>query len=123
MDKDKVLELINGVGRKLHLEDYEVAAILKTYRGFVRYAKGHEVPVFRLGKNKTCWNNVLGSMSEYPQRVKWTEQYCPECRERLLEIWYSTPRIEWEAMAGSAGYLKVCLNCFCCFDYRENLIS
>lgn len=124
MDKDKVMELIMQVGKELHLNEVETNAILKKYRGFIRYPREHDVPEFRSGRHVIfIWNYVLGSMSEYPHEVQWMEERCPECGERLLRIWLSTPRESWEALAGRAGHMKVCVNCLSQFDYKMELLN
>ena len=123
MDKNEVIELIKEAGRKLGLTEVEINAVLKKYRGFVFYEEGHDVPKIIRGKIPTCWNTVLGSMYDYPWEVKWSEKICPECGERLLEIWYTSPRVDWEALAGFAGRMKVCLSCFSNFDFKEEIMS
>lgn len=123
MYKNEVIELIKETGERLGLTEVETNAVLKKYRGFVIYEEGYDVPKIVSGKIPTCWNTVLGSMYDYPWEVKWTEKMCPECGERLLEIWYTSPRVDWEALAGSAGHMKVCLSCLSHFDFKEEKMS
>lgn len=123
MDRNEMKELINGIGLKLGLNEVETAAVMKKYRGFVWYDNDADVPQIICGKRPTCWNNVLCSMYDYPWEVKRTEKICPECGERLLEIWCSSPRVDWENLAGSAGHMKICLSCLSNFDYKEELMN
>ena len=57
------------------------------------------------------WKDVLVSMYIMPERVKITETICPDCRENLIELYFSSPKWTWASMCGRAGVMTICPNC------------
>lgn len=57
------------------------------------------------------WNDVLASMYINPVKVKITEIVCPNCGEKLVELYFSSPAWTWRELCGRGGHMTICPNC------------
>ena len=57
------------------------------------------------------WNDVLASMYTNPEKVKITEIVCPNCGEKLVELYFSSPALTWRELCGRGGHMTICPNC------------
>lgn len=57
------------------------------------------------------WNDVLASMYTMPEKVKITELVCPNCGEKLVELYFSSPAWTWRELCGRGGHMTICPNC------------
>lgn len=57
------------------------------------------------------WPDVLASMYTMPENVKITETVCPNCGEKLIELYFSSPSWTWRALCGRGGQMTICPNC------------
>lgn len=57
------------------------------------------------------WNDVLASMYTMPEKVKITELACPNCGEKLVELYFSSPAWTWKALCGRGGHMTICTEC------------
>ena len=57
------------------------------------------------------WNDVLASMHTMPEKVKITEIVCPNCGEKLVELYFSSPAWTWRELCGRGGHMTICPNC------------
>ena len=69
------------------------------------------------------WNDVLVSMYTMPERVKITETICPDCGEKLVELYFSSPKWTWASMCGRAGYMTICPKCPQQVDFKRTVMN
>lgn len=69
------------------------------------------------------WFDVLSSMYTIPDKVYMTDDICPNCGTRMLQIYFSSPSWTWRKLCGRAGYMTLCPNCPKQVSYRGSLMS
>ena len=131
MEKEKVKVLVRNLMEKLHIKNRDLDDIMHCYT-----ADGYSIPIFKnklnafLGKESEendeiaddefpesarkvyfPWIDVIGSMVEHPEDVRYTETVCPDCGEKLLLLEFWSPHWTWRALCGRSGPMLICPNC------------
>ena len=57
------------------------------------------------------WEHVIESMRKYREKVCYTSERCPDCGEKLIELFYSSPESTWQQLCGRAGIMRICPTC------------
>ena len=57
------------------------------------------------------WVDVLCSMLEAPDAIEVTEETCPLCGHKLLNIHFSSPCWTWNELCGRKGPMTICPAC------------
>lgn len=57
------------------------------------------------------WSEVLASMYTDPEGVSVIDSLCPDCRENLIRLKFSTSAWTWEELYGRGGYMTICPEC------------
>lgn len=57
------------------------------------------------------WEDVFASMMNSPEKVCLSSQTCPECGERLILLYFSSPDWTWQELCGRAGDMLICPQC------------
>lgn len=68
-------------------------------------------------------DDIMGSMREWPDRVKQISDKCPKCGTSLVSFYYSYPPIAWKELAGRAGTMTICPKCGKSLSFRLELMS
>lgn len=69
------------------------------------------------------WNDVLASMYTNPEKVKIMEIVCPNCGEKLVELYFSSPTWTWRALCGRGGHMTICPNCPQQVDFKLEILN
>lgn len=67
------------------------------------------------------WEDVFASMREGYKKVKKQTKKCHECHKNTYVIWFSSPVWTWEEMCGTAGPMRICINCPKQIDYESSI--
>lgn len=57
------------------------------------------------------WKDVLASMCVKPDKVYLTQEICPDCGEKLIRLYFSSPYRRWRHLCGRAGTMTICVSC------------
>ena len=57
------------------------------------------------------WDDVLASMKSQPDRVCISDIQCPDCGEKYVALYFSSPAWTWRNLCGRAGTMKICTKC------------
>ena len=57
------------------------------------------------------WEHVIESMRKYQDKVCYTSERCPDCGEKLIELFFSSPDSTWQQQCGRAGIMRICPKC------------
>lgn len=131
MEKEKVEVLVRDLMEKLHIKNRDLDDIMRCYT-----ADGYTIPIFKDNLNIPLredreendeieddefpesarkvyfpWIDVIGSMVEHPEDVRYTETVCPDCGEKLLLLEFWSPHWTWRALCGRSGPMLICPNC------------
>lgn len=129
MEKEKVEVFVKDLMEKLQMKNRELDDIMRCYS-----AEGHAIPFFKnevsiLKQNDVGnkgsddeilesarkvyfpWIDVIGSMMEHPEEVRYVENVCPDCGEKLLLLEFWSPHWTWRALCGRSGPMLICPNC------------
>lgn len=71
-----------------------------------------------------AWRDVVLSMLEYPDSVKFSTNTCEICgKNSLVEIYFHSPLCTWEKLCGTAGKMTLCPDCKRQVNYRVTLMN
>ena len=57
------------------------------------------------------WEDVFASMMKSPEKVSLSSETCPDCGERLIQLYFSSPDWTWRELCGRAGDMLICPKC------------
>ena len=57
------------------------------------------------------WEDVFASMMKNPEKVCLSSKTCPDCGERLIQLYFSSPDWTWRELCGRAGDMLICPKC------------
>lgn len=57
------------------------------------------------------WDDVAVSMLKTPEAVMLESLPCYRCGNQTVKLWFSSPPFTWQHLCGSAGNMRVCLQC------------
>lgn len=69
------------------------------------------------------WEDVMASMLEEPDKIRMLDDYCPDCGNRYIEMYFSSPAWTWQQLCGRAGTMKLCCNCPKQEDFRLEIMN
>lgn len=69
------------------------------------------------------WNDVIGSMIEHPKKIRVLEALCPDCGEKYVELYFSSPDWTWRQLCGRAGTMTICCHCPKQVDFRLEIMN
>lgn len=69
------------------------------------------------------WEDVLASMMKHPEEVSQTSVSCPNCGEKIIKIYFSSPAWTWKKLCGRAGDMYICPKCHAQKDFIMTLLS
>ena len=69
------------------------------------------------------WEDVLASMEKHPEKVCLSAGTCPDCGERLVQLYFSSPDRTWQQLCGRAGDLLVCPKCHTQKDFILKILN
>ena len=56
------------------------------------------------------WRDVLACMIA-KQKLVLSESVCPDCGERMVVFYYTSPAWTWNSLCGRAGVITICPSC------------
>lgn len=69
------------------------------------------------------WEDVFASIKKYPEKVCLSSRTCPDCGERLVQLYFSSPDRTWQQLCGRAGDMLVCPNCHAQKDFILRILN
>ena len=57
------------------------------------------------------WRDVLACMFAKHKYLALSERTCPDCGERMVLFYYTSPTWTWNSLCGRAGFLTICPSC------------
>ncbi len=69
------------------------------------------------------WEDVFASMKKYPEKVCLSSGTYPDCGERLIQLYFSSPDWTWEQRCGRAGDMLVCPQCHAQKDFILKILN
>ena len=113
MEHEKVYKLVESLRERLGIEE-SLEELLATYRAEEEEMKVSDPrhPLPEPAKLRFFpWVDVLCSMLEAPDAIEVTEETCPLCGHKLLNIHFSSPCWTWNELCGSKGPMTICPAC------------
>lgn len=134
MEKEKVEQLVKKLMERLCIDNSELEFIMQDYtaRNLTIFKRLPMKPIVDLqiiaDINESekeeednfpesakmvyfPWDDVIGSMIKYHEKVHFSDEVCPDCGNRLLNIEFCSPTWTWVALCGRSGPMKLCLHC------------
>lgn len=56
------------------------------------------------------WRDILACMIA-KQKLVLSERVCPDCGERMVTFYYTSPAWTWNSLCGRAGIMTICPGC------------
>lgn len=118
MEKEKVREIIEAIMKRLSytksLEDV-VEVYKRKYHPMPHWMKAvggieSDKPEW-VNKDYSIWDEILPSMYTMPEMVRICETVCPECGEKCIGLFFSSPAWTWDALCGRGGHMVICPSC------------
>ena len=128
MRKEEVENIVIELMKKLCMNNRELNDIIRCYTN-----KSFSVPIYKdiisILKGETqqedewcnlpecakmvyfAWEDVIGSMMEFPEAVHFTDDQCPDCGEKHLLIDFWSPAWTWAGLCGRSGPMMLCVRC------------
>lgn len=118
------LELVETIMQKLGISS-SIEELVKSYNltlpiGFPVFLLNTK-PLFKsedLNKYPECarkvffpWRDVLACMVVKHHHLALSERTCPDCGERMVLFYYTSPTWTWNSLCGRAGFLTICTSC------------
>ncbi len=69
------------------------------------------------------WEDVFASMKKYPEKVCLSSRTCPDCGERFIQLYFSSPDWTWQQLCGRAGDMLVCPKCHAQKDFILKILN
>lgn len=69
------------------------------------------------------WDDVVDSISRYPERVYESSTVCPVCGKKSLKIHFSSPEWTWQKLCGRAGTMHICCHCPSQIAFRLEIMN
>ena len=57
------------------------------------------------------WSDVLACMFSKYKHLPLSERVCPECGERMITFYFTSPVWTWNTLCGRAGNITICPSC------------
>lgn len=121
-----VNSLMEKLGISCSIEDlvkiYEIEdldSFLKSNNDLVVNTKTHSHIIHKIYP----WSDVVASMYTMPECVTIIETICPECGEKLVELYFSSPKRTWASLCGRAGLMTICPNCPQQVDFKCRIMN
>lgn len=115
MEKLGITCSIDCLIKLYHYRDQASTLLQSKIRGlskFVKLEKDIEANIpERTKKVYFSWIDVLASMYTMPKMVDVTESVCPDCGEKLIGLYFSSPPWTWMSLCGCGGYMTICPKC------------
>lgn len=75
------------------------------------------------GKEIYPWEDVLESMKARPEKVFLSDNSCPDCGEKLIQVYFRSPDWTWKDLCGRAGDMLICPKCHAQQDFRLTIMN
>ena len=69
------------------------------------------------------WEDVFDSMLNHSEKVCLSSETCPDCGERLIQVYFSSPSWTWEKLCGRAGNMLICPKCHTQQEFMLTLMN
>lgn len=57
------------------------------------------------------WRDILACIVVKHHHLALSERTCPDCGERMVLFYYTSPTWTWNSLCGRAGFLTICPSC------------
>ena len=57
------------------------------------------------------WRDILACIVVKHHHLALSERNCPDCGERMVVFYYTSPTWTWNSLCGRAGFLTICPSC------------
>lgn len=102
---DSLIKIYNYRGKNSTPLQSKIRGLSK----FVKLEKDIEANISK--KGYFSWIDVLVCMHTMPEKVEIIEATCPDCGEKLIELYFSSPPWTWISLCGRGGYMTICPKC------------
>ena len=62
-------------------------------------------------------------MKARPEKVFLSDNTCPDCGEKLIQVYFRSPDWTWKDLCGRAGDMLICPKCHAQQDFRLTIMN
>lgn len=130
MERKQVLEIIESIMEKFSYTK-SIEEVVKFYeRDFIPQPSWlmmrmdfDSVKTELEEQRRSIWDDILPSMYTMPDKVYVSDHVCPDCGEKCIQLFFSTPPWTWKALCGRGGIMVICPNCPKMIEYCITVIN